>query len=82
MFMIPGSTGCPGFMANQKDFDAFGALQKWVETGEAPESIVFTQRDRGSVNRTRPTCVYPKIAKYKGSGDVNSAASFDCVDPR
>jgi feruloyl esterase len=82
MFMIPGSTGCPGFMANQKDFDAFGALQKWVETGEAPESITFTQRDRGRVYRTRPTCVYPKLAKYKGSGDVNDAANFTCVDAK
>jgi feruloyl esterase len=82
MFMIPGATGCPGFMGNQKDFDAFGAIQKWVEKGEAPESIVFSQRDKGQVYRTRPACAYPKVAKYKGSGDVNDAASFACVDPK
>jgi feruloyl esterase len=82
MFMIPGATGCPGFMGNQQDFDAFGALQKWVEKGEAPESITFAQRDKGRVSRTRPTCVYPKVSKYNGSGDINSAANFTCVDPR
>ncbi|MGJ4945643.1 tannase/feruloyl esterase family alpha/beta hydrolase [Bradyrhizobium sp. HKCCYLS1011] len=29
---------------------------------------------------TRPLCVYPKIAKYKGSGMTNDAANFACVD--
>jgi feruloyl esterase len=82
MFMIPGATGCPGFMGNQQDFDAFGALQKWVEKGEAPDSINFVERDKGRVSRTRPTCAYPKVSKYKGSGDVNSAANFACVDPK
>jgi feruloyl esterase len=82
MFAIPGSTGCPGFGAGQRDFDTFGAIQKWVEKGEAPESIIFFQRDKGQVYRTRPACAYPKVSKYKGSGNVNDAASFTCVDPR
>jgi feruloyl esterase len=81
MFMVPGSTGCPGFMANQQDFDAFGALQKWVEKGEAPESITFAQGDKGRVYRTRPACAYPKVPKYKGTGDINEAANFTCVAP-
>jgi tannase/feruloyl esterase len=32
-------------------------------------------------NGTRPLCVFPKIAKYKGSGMTNDAANFLCVDP-
>ncbi len=28
---------------------------------------------------TRPLCVFPKVAKYKGSGDTNVAANFTCV---
>jgi feruloyl esterase len=39
------------------------------------------ERD-GKVDRTRPLCPYPQIAKYAGSGDTNSAASFSCAaDP-
>jgi hypothetical protein len=33
------------------------------------------------VDRTRPLCPYPKVAKYKGSGDVNRAESFTCAEP-
>jgi hypothetical protein len=31
-----------------------------------------------SANRTRPLCPYPKAAKYKGSGNIEDAASFSC----
>jgi feruloyl esterase len=32
-----------------------------------------------AVQMTRPLCVFPKVAKYNGSGDTNNAASFTCV---
>ncbi|MGH2245612.1 tannase/feruloyl esterase family alpha/beta hydrolase [Enterococcus faecalis] len=28
--------------------------------------------------RSRPLCVYPKVARYKGSGSVELASSFVC----
>src|SRR5262245_41624368 len=28
---------------------------------------------------TRPLCVFPKVAKYKGSGNTNDATNFTCV---
>jgi feruloyl esterase len=28
---------------------------------------------------TRPLCVYPKVAKYNGSGSTAIAANFTCV---
>jgi feruloyl esterase len=31
-----------------------------------------------SAARTRPLCAYPKVATYKGSGDVEQAANFTC----
>ena len=31
-----------------------------------------------AVNRTRPLCAYPKVVRYRGSGDVNVADSFSC----
>jgi feruloyl esterase len=30
---------------------------------------------------TRPACVYPAVARYKGSGDAADAANFECVAP-
>ena len=35
----------------------------------------------GKMLRQRPVCAYPAEARYKGSGDVNDAASFTCVTP-
>ena len=31
-----------------------------------------------SANRTRPLCAYPKVARYNGTGDIESASSFSC----
>ncbi len=30
---------------------------------------------------TRPLCVFPKAAKYRGTGDINDASSFICAEP-
>ena len=32
-----------------------------------------------AVDMTRPLCVFPKVAKYTGSGSTNLAANFVCV---
>jgi feruloyl esterase len=93
MFAVPGGNGCVGFMANPEDFNAFDALQQWVEKGKAPDKIIFSHREAGSggaggmgsagkVYRTRPVCSYPQVSKYKGSGDINDAANFTCVEPK
>ena len=33
------------------------------------------------VDRTRPLWPYPQAAKYKGSGNIDDAASFACALP-
>jgi feruloyl esterase len=33
------------------------------------------------VDKTRPLCPYPQIAKYKGTGSQNEAANFVCSQP-
>lgn len=30
---------------------------------------------------TRPLCVYPEFATYRGSGNPDAAASFECMTP-
>ena len=59
------------------------ALARWVEEGVAPATIVATKyaADGTTITRQRPACAYPQIAVYRGTGDVNVAASFQCATP-
>ena len=80
LFSIPGAGGC----VVGEDFKAFEAMQEWVEKGKAPDQITYSHREGGrggKVYRSRPVCAYPKVSKYKGSGDINDAANFACVSP-
>ncbi len=52
------------------------AIENWVERGVAPTSIVATKR---SSPLSRPLCPYPQLPRYKGAGDPNAAASFECA---
>jgi hypothetical protein len=65
--------------------DVFRALMAWSEKGSAPASIVATHFTGNNVNnpvdRTRPLCPYPQVARYKGSGSTDDAANFSCVTP-
>ena len=36
----------------------------------------------GKVDRTRPLCPYPQVAKYKGTGSIDDAANFVCKVPQ
>jgi hypothetical protein len=56
------------------------SLEQWVEKRTAPSTIIATKfnADR-TVKFTRPLCPYPLSAKYNGTGDTNSAASFTCA---
>lgn len=77
LFMVPGMAHCQGGPgANQ--FNIFGALERWKETGEAPAQITAAHVTNNRVDMTRPLCPYPQVAVYKGSGSTNDAANFAC----
>src|SRR5262245_47461330 len=78
LFMAPGMGHCSGG-EGPNQFDALGALERWVEQGTPPDSIPATHATNGRVDRTRPLCPYPQVASYKGSGSVDDAANFSCV---
>ena len=72
-------------------FDMLTPLVNWVEKGQAPASVEASARGPGNAggvntdvpaawaaNRTRPLCSYPKVARYSGSGSLETAASFTC----
>lgn len=62
------------------DHDVFRALVRWVEQGVAPEKIIATHYTNGQPDRTRPLCPYPAHAVYIGTGSIDDAANFECVD--
>src|SRR5450631_638311 len=78
VFPVPGMAHCGGGPATD-DFDAFTALRAWVERDQAPERIVARAGARTPwPGRSRPLCAYPKVARYKGVGNPESADSFTC----
>lgn len=60
-------------------WDSLTALERWAEQGRAPAAEVTTDTV-GVPGRTRPMCDYPKWPRYTGTGDVNAASSFVCVN--
>ena len=78
LFMVPGMGHCSG-NAGPNTFDALAPLIDWVENDNVPESIIGTGSIAGQP-MSRPLCAYPKQARYTGTGSVNDAANFTCVD--
>jgi feruloyl esterase len=78
-YTIPGFGHLGGQFAAENGIPALDALEAWVERGVEPGTLVVTDANTGPVNRSRPMCIYPAWPKYKGSGDKNVAANFDCV---
>lgn len=74
-----------GIVPAEPKRDIFRALMDWSEKGAEPTEIVATKfsNDNPSLGviRTRPLCVYPQVARYKGSGSVDDAANFTCTSP-
>jgi hypothetical protein len=92
LYMVPGMQHCAGGpgatvlgQPGKPDSSARELLEDWVEKGTAPTAIIASKtagdEPQGAVIMTRPLCPYPQAAKYKGSGDPNSADSFTCAPP-
>jgi feruloyl esterase len=89
-YRVPGMGHCSGGPATDQ-FDMLTPLVNWVEKGTVPAEIVASARgagNAGGVNpdlptswapeRTRPLCAYPKVARYKAGGSLETASSFSC----
>jgi feruloyl esterase len=79
-FLEPGMGHCGGG-EGPSVFDKVGALEQWVEHGKAPDTIIASHTKDGKIDRTRPLCPYPQVAKYKGTGSIDDAANFACAAP-
>ena len=78
LFMAPGMGHCSGG-EGPNAFDMVGALERWVEQGQAPDAILASHSTDGVVDRRRPLCPYPQVAVYRGTGSTDEAASFACT---
>lgn len=94
LYMVPGMQHCGGgpgpdvfgeygfSPVNDSQHNMYMALEDWVEKGSAPGPIVASKLARPTpdapATMTRPLCVYPQVARYKGTGDTNDAANFIC----
>ena len=89
-FRVPGMNHCSGGPSTDQ-FDLLTPLVNWVEKGQVPDRVTASARGAGNAggvnadvpagwaaDRTRPLCPYPKVARYSGTGSLESAASFTC----
>jgi feruloyl esterase len=74
LFLSPGVEHCRGGTGADQ-FDAVGVLDRWVETGKAPDTLLTTKAEP---KLSRVLCAYPAVARYKGAGDPNQADSYEC----
>jgi len=78
-FMVPGmghgggTTGVENF-----NYDSLATIEQWKQTGKAPEELIVDHYKDGMQVGRRLVCQYPKVATYKGSGNVEDPASFVC----
>ncbi|WP_322045226.1 tannase/feruloyl esterase family alpha/beta hydrolase [Paraburkholderia sp. J67] len=82
LYVVPGMNHCSGGDYALDSFDSLDAMVKWVEHGQAPQSIVAhagsTTGSKLAAGMTRPLCPYPQSARYQ-KGDKNDASSFVCA---
>lgn len=77
LFLAPGVSHCGGGYGPTPD-DPLAALIAWVEQDQAPEVLPASFVDLSGVNATRNICLYPQVARYDGTNDVNLASSYSC----
>ena len=77
-FTAPGMGHCGGG-PGPNQFDTLAALEQWVEKGAAPDKLIASHITNGKVDRTRPLCLYPLVARWKGAGSSDDAVNFSCV---
>jgi tannase/feruloyl esterase len=96
LFMVPGMSHCghgpgPTTVGGNSaprmldpEHDVLAALQAWVEHGVAPNRLVAAKYNNDDaakgVKFELPVCFYPEVARYRGTGDARTAASYACVN--
>ena len=78
-FMVPGmghgvgTTGAENF-----NVDTLALIEQWKQTGKSPNQLIVAHYKDGKEVGRRLVCQYPQIAFYKGSGNTEDPASYEC----
>jgi feruloyl esterase len=80
LFMAPGMAHCGGG-PGPNQFNALAAVERWRESGIAPDQMYASHVTNNRVDMTRPLCPYPQVAVYQGTGSTNDAGNFACKTP-
>jgi feruloyl esterase len=73
LFLVPGIAHCDDpWFADSRELDV---LVDWVVNDNAPETLA---KEIGEARRN--ACKHPKKLSYRGSGDVNDADSWECIE--
>ena len=75
LFMMPGTNHCAGG-DGPNTFDRMRVIEQWVEQKQTPSRIEASHSTAGKVDRTRPLCAYPEVARYTGTGSPDEAANL------
>jgi hypothetical protein len=92
LFHAPGVSHCGLGILNHQSLGPwpqngadFNAVINWVEKDVAPSQVLGSGNTSipafnpaSATTLTRPLCPYPQTAVYKGSGNVNDAANWQC----
>ena len=78
-FLVPGlGHGIGDFLLS---WDNLSVLDDWVDKGIAPPAApIAYDSSKANLGRSRPLCPFPTWPQYSGSGSLNEAASFRCVN--
>jgi len=77
-YLVPGlGHGMGPFNAK---YDGLKVLEEWVEKGHAPGTLTAVDENPTTKGRTRPMCVFPAWPRYGGTGPVDAASSYRCVE--
>ena len=82
----PGPSSFGGFgpsstklqVKTDAEHDVLTAVIQWVEKGVAPDHIIAAHLTNDNIDRTRPLCSYPKVARWNGIGSRDEAKNFTC----
>jgi feruloyl esterase len=81
LYLVPGMGHCRGG-AGTDTFEKVAAMEEWMATGRAPESIMGSRLAGGKLVRTRPICAFGRVARWNGAGSSDDGAHFSCVIDR
>ena len=76
LYLMPGMAHCAGGTGPDQ-VDWLDHLERWVESGEAPERVVARKLGpNGGVEFARPLAPYPARTRYRGTGDWRESDNF------